>query len=531
MRQLNLPKKYTVITRVWLSTILIILAAVLSFTPLFQLDLKDSALNDSVEATLESFAETADIDLDIDKLLKDKSVDVSAVGMFRSFSLVGKLGSVLIATINEDEKALNKASDDFQDALEEPENQKALVMTMTLVSQLVDIDGLLGEGEDESSDGELIATIFQILFNFALVGVLIFGYLIVWPIVLCITALVVLIRSLSSITRPDKYVAKTSTVMIAPLAFAVTSLLFLSFLPGISWGSGMTAIVAMAIAAVVVNVISSRLRAYNLTDFKYATLVQGAAVLQVVGLGVYMSSALKAGFLRNAIKPIISYVSDTAKVVSDYNAIAEKAKEPTMSMPYEYLIVLGLLLLAAIFVLAVVNSLIKTASARIGLVKYKKAASPASLKTPIIAILSCVLPIVAANIDSDISFKITRNGFERVVNGPLFEIGKAEDALIGMFVGAFLLLATAIAFMILRKVLCGGMTKEQAVLVMNGEAPAYAETAPAVAEATVEETSVDEVPAEEVPAEEVPAEEVPAEEVPAEEVPAEEVPAEDTVEA
>ena len=320
-------------------------------------------------------------------------------------------------------------------------------------------------------------------------------YITVWPIVLFIYALITLKRAISAMKNPAA-VGKVAGSVFMPLGFTVSTLLLLTFFPDITWGWAMTTIFVLSLVGVVLNLVASRLRAYNLPDFKYATVVQGTAALSAVGLTVYTLSVIKTGFLRNFLDTLVSYLAKITSQLVVYNQEVKfyqqffnQNRMYTASASSAYWLDLLLLLAAALIAFFVICALVKTFAARLGLVKYKPSGAAFSIVAPIFALISCVLPIVASKMENYVTFERTAKGVKAVANGSLFVIGDSQNALIGMFVGAGLMLVAVIAFLILRKVLCSDTSAADAKLVLLGNAPALASAEDASAEAPAEENA------------------------------------------
>ena len=378
----------------------------------------------------------------------------------------------------------------------------------------------MAEAEKESSTAVAsIKTVLNMMLTFYVVG-----YIILWPFILIIVALIALIRAIIATSKPQKS-SRVHASMFGPLCFALSSLLLLTLFPGIVWGSGMIVIFILSLVSVIINVVASRLRAYNELDFKYVNLVQGAAALTGVGLIVYIISVLNTGFLRNFIDTMISYLAKMAAQLTVYNqevkfyqTFFEQNNMTTAAASSGYLLDIALVAAASILALVVVSSVTKTVVARMGLVKFKASASAIPLVAPILALISCILPIVANSLQSKVAFVRTADGVSTVADGSLFAIGDGLGALIGMFIGTALMLGASITFLVLRQKFCSDLSAIAAKQIRIGNAPAYGSTE----EAVDEENSSEEASAEETPAEEASAEEAPAEETPAEETPVEE---------
>ncbi len=527
MKQLNLPRKYTVTSQLFISVGLIILAAIFAFTPLLTLDLSENKAKNAINEAIESLND--EIDADVDFEIPDK-IDVSMPKLVTSISIFTKvIGVIADGAASDDDEALAKAEEELNEILASEKGQETLTMLVGLIVGTINVDIF-----DADDIGDNIGTVVNLVIGFCILFYLL-ALSFIWPVVLIITAIVTLIKALRAWKKGENVATKFGAGLIGALGTVVGIALLMTFVPNLVLGSGLIAILVLSIISIAVNIAASRLRAYNDVDFKYANIVQGTALLKLVGVIVFITSVLKTGFLRGFIDSMSTYVVNAAKNVSNINdqidllnASGEYKHIARISMNMGYLLELGLMLLAALFALSICKSLVKSVAAQLGLVAKKKTSKPGSLANGIIALIICVIPVVVSKLENKIFYTLQLRGGDGIelveeVEGSIFKISNdGEAALTGMFVGAALILASSIAYLVLKAVFCKGMTKEQQNLVLTGNAPL-------VEEAVAEEAPAEEAPAEEAPAEEAPAEEAPAEEAVAEEAPAEEAPAEEAV--
>ncbi len=536
MFQLNLPRKYTALGQALISFALIILATIFVFTPIVQIDLSDSDMKEAIDELFVELNEDSDEELEI----PDK-VGVSAPKLISSISVFSKVIKVAAGAVESsgegDDEALKDAEKELEKIIESKEGQETIAMVFALVVGVVDMDAEFEDVDD--SMGYIVNTIISVI---ALAMLL--GYIFIMPIVMIICAIVALVRAIKAIKAPEDYASKLGAGLMTPLVWFVTVSLLLCMLPNIELGSGMIAILVLAIISIVVNVAATRLRAYNPLDFKYATIVQGTGLIKLAGFIVYFTSVLNAGFLKKFINSLMDYIVDATKGITDINNVIDIHNQSPFNdyvsnvtfdgLGAGYVIELLLMVLAAIFAFSVCLAILKNVVKQIGLTDRISSKNAVSLASGIFALIVPILPLVVSNFENKNFYKMEYEGGELVTSivnkGSIFYMDSdAEAALVGMFVGAALLIVADIAYMILKKIFCKGITAEQAGLVLSGNAPALV-TAEAVAEeAVAEEAVAEEAVAEEAVAEEAVAEEAPAEEAVAEEAPAEEAPAEEAV--
>ncbi len=603
MRQVNLPRKITATVQVWLSLILVFLVVFFAFSPLLTLDMSDEKLAADVTEALADVADVGEL---------PEKVDVSTIKIVNSVTLIvdilksiteeeetesetldenlgdaasGILGGILGDLAPETTEDGEIAPDDTEAETEEksdpkmvintPEEKEALVMIVALFAPMGNFD------EIDLDDGILsaVAGILKILMDFA--GLLfLVGYVVVWPIVLIITAIKALIHAIRGIKDPATMGPKVAGMLLKPLAFTIIIRLVLVYFPGVAWGDGMRNVFYVGIAAIVCNVILSRLRAYNKTEFALANIAQLVSLVQAFALAMLTVNILKTGFIARFMDRLVNYIVTETGTLALYNATTDESASLSPLFLIDTLLIVG----AAVLVLSVVPALFKNVGANLGLIKSKKGATPGSLASPIILVIACVMPLATAYLKSDVHYEISGGTLNTITRDtPFFDIEPGKSALITALVFAIIYLVAAIVYLALRGSLCSSLSHEDANNVLCGLASDYtgpvakekkeqaedASADEAVAdeavadeaaadEATADEAAADEAaadeaaadeaatdeaaadeatadeavadeeaPAEEAPAEEAPAEEAPAEEAPAEEAPAEEAPAEE----
>ncbi len=555
MKQFSLPRKYTAAAQIWISVALIILAAVMAFTPILTIDLSDSTavkelnevledLNDEIGAGDINIKIPEKVGVSMPKLLSSVSVLTKVVSVMSDAAddaasknstnanktaeeLAQEIGAISGTADNAASKknnGANKTAEELTKVLKSEEGQETIVMIVALLMGTIDIDFDNSEAAAEDSIGAIVNSIISFFILFYLLG-----FVFICPIVLIIIALITLIKALKAKHDGENIAPKFGAGLISAFGFVVILAMLLAFVPNVTLGAGMVAILVFCIISTVVNVAVSRLRTYSDSDFMYVNLVQGTGLVKLIGFIVFFTSVLKTGFLRGFIDSMSTYLVKAVPQITSINATLTAAKKPTVSMDLGYVVALILLIVAASLALSVCVNLAKGISSQLGLVtkskkKTGKLVNAPSLSTGIIALVVCIIPVVVSKLENEVYYKLENFNVVKNAEGALFTMtddGKA--ALVGMFIGAVLVLAADIALKVTKKALCPDITAEQAALVLTGNAPFVGEEAPAE-EAAAEEAVAEENAAEEAPAEEAPAEEA-AEEETAEETAEENQPA------
>ncbi len=524
MKQLNLPRKHTLAAQLWISVALIILAAIFAFTPILSIDLSESTARAEMNASLNDFNDS--IDGDVDFKIPEK-VDVTmpklvtSIGVFTK--VVGVVADAAKAASDADETKVDKSAEELQEVLTSEDGQETIIMIMGLLMGTMDTDA------DANADTETESTIGSIANGLLSYGILIYllGITLIWPIVLIITAIITLIKAISAWKKGENVATKFGAGLIGAFGTVVTVSLLMAFVPHMVLGSGMIVILVLSIISIVVNVAISRLRAYNELDFKYVNIVQGTALLKLIGFVVFFTNVLKTGFLRSFVDSMSAYIETALMQITDINQAIDLAKSfgakdiEYASMSFGYVIDMVLIFLAATFALGVCVAVAKSTASQLGLVAKKKVAMPGSLSNGILALVVCILPIVASKLENKIYYTLEDGKVVKESFGSIFSISDdGKSALVGMFIGAALILAADIAFIITKKTFCSGITKAQEDLILTGNAPLVEE---AVAEqAVAEEAATEEVAVEETVAEEAVVEEAVVEEAATDEASSEE---------
>ena len=518
MYQPNVPRKTTALIQVWGCVLLALVCVFLSFAPMITLD--------TGAGKIESMLDELDLGVEIQKIPEE--VDVSAVKLIGSITLVADV----VSALSDDASADDKKLADLEALLKTEDGVNTLVMIVAIANTVTDSIDF----EGEPSLGMILGILITFL---ALLFVLIFT--LICPIIYIVTALTMLIPALVRVTDPLRVSSKISRKLPGLLTLPMVFIVFQCLIPGMNYGYGALGLWIVAAACVLLNVVVSRLRKYTNKEFIYVTVVQGGALIGAIGYIVYFFNILKTGVFNSFLHgKWADYVLDLGK----QQALAEKAK-----LPFEpsnaYLIDAGLIVVYAILILVSISYFTYCAerlSCAAGNAKKKSGVHENHIVFSIVMLLTCLIPMYV---------KDTKNLFVNFVDeklgasSSLVMTPAQEKALETAMVGLIIMIVAEIAIFVLRLVLCKGLTKEERVAVLTGTAPTPDENAEAVVEAPVAEdaaaAAVVETPAapadapakEEAPAEEAPAkEEAPAEEAPAEEAPVkEEAPAEDAPKA
>ena len=554
---LNVPKKITSLVSVWGSMLLILIAVILCFQPMFTLTV-DTKVIDDMEEMLDEMTDGdmevnpfADIDLD-----EELVIDVSVIDLASGVSLLTQL---LSSIGSEDPEAAAK----LEEMLESDEGQKTIMMataiavTMmnainveTLEEDIGGIEDAVDEGRDEIEDikggvtsedeyedvktevdsavgemeedvknaaGKLADNIFMMILKMlviliALLVVLLFTVII--PIRVCFAALLALIAALVNVKAPD--VASPKVVKRLPnmLSMPLTLILFSCLVPQLGIGAGAMGILIVCFVSVLLAVVLSRLHSYTPAQMKYANVLQGVSLVGLAGYLVFFFNVIKVGAFNSFVDgKLAKHLMNIIEAELEKKTVSDAAMTG-------YVTDVAMILVAVIFVLVstgYLKSCLRRLSFAISVKEGKSSIKDIILPRAILMLPIYILPKMIMD---------SNNYFEDVTasegTASLLVLSEEQSAALdGVLAGIIIVLVAEIAMIVLKAALCSDVSAEDKGLVMSGaataEVAAPAEVAPAEDVAAMAEANAEDAPAEEAPAEEVPAEEAPAEEAPAEE--------------
>ena len=587
---LNVPKKVTSLISVWGSMLLILIAVILCFQPMFTLTVDTKVISD-MEEMLDEMTDGdmevnpfADIDLD-----EELVIDVSVVDLASGVSLLAQL----LSTIGSEDPS---AAADFEEMLESEEGQKTLMMATAIAVTMMNaidmekveenikdvedfgndaqdkIDGAVNDAiedatgkvdpeanpediedeiqdsidsaikdveEDLEDDVENVASgiadnVFMIVLKMiviliALLVVLVMTVII--PLRVCLSALIALITALVNVKKPDVASPKVVKRLPGMLSMPLTLILFSCLVPQLGIGSGAMGILIVCFVSVLLSVVLSRLHSYTPAQMKYANVLQGVSLVGLAGYLVFFFNVINVGAFNAFVNgKLAAHIKGIvfAELAAQNSNVPFDAKEVSAAASTGYVIDVIMILVAVLFVL-VSTGYLKSCLRRLSFaISVKEGKS--SIKDIILPRAILMLPIYIL----PTLVMGANNYFEDVSS----EVGTSSllvlseeqaSALDGVLAGIIIVLVAEVAMIVLKAALCHDVSATDKGLVMSGAATA--EIAAPAEDAPAEDAPAEDAPAEDVPAmadAEAPAEEAPAEEAPVEEAPAEEAPAEDT---
>jgi hypothetical protein len=266
--------------------------------------------------------------------------------------------------------------------------------------------------------------------------------------------------ALTKLSDPAAVAAKIGKLLPMMISFPLLFILFQCVIPTMQYGGGVSTLLALTVVCTLVNVVISRLRMYTPQDVKYLNLLQGISLVSLLGYLIFLFNIVNTGVFHAFITGSWSEVVATAALASKYNLeVVHK----------EYILDAVLIVLAVMLVISSTKYLTHCLSR---LSCTLKKGGDGNLPGAIITTLSCILPLVVlyakhAYEDSNYILSLDAEPVGSFLDG-MTASGKL--ALVAALVGAIITLASEIALMVLKKVLCEDSTVEDREAVVSGTA-------------------------------------------------------------
>ncbi len=469
MKQLNVSKRVTGHIQLWVSVLLAILMVVFSFSPIFKIKTAEGGF----AGQMTEMAAKISPDLEIEQ---GKEIDISALKLISSVSMISKV----VGAVGTSEKAAEKQAA-LQEFLESEKGKEAILTGVAIASCLLGSFGDLIGGEGETkTEMNIFGFILDVLVS--IIGLMAVLFLTMYlPIWATIVAIIVIIKALKNMKTPEEVSAQVAGKLVPMISLPLTLMLFQCVVPGMTYGSGAAGLFAIGIFAVALGFVISRLRSYEKDEFIYLTIVQGGALLALVGFLVFFFNLVKVGIFKSFVNgSFFGYMT---------KALIEKKAGGDVSGAY---IVDGVLMLVyLVMVLGCTNYLAKVAKRFGGLTKKKKKGNiemkDNNLVNAILMLPIYIIPVLV------MGFKHNAD-----TNASFLELAPAQaSALTAMLIGLIIMLVAEIAVVVLKKVLCKDFSEEKAAALMAStvtvdvKAPAVEEAAPAVVVEEAPSTSED----------------------------------------
>ena len=451
MSQFNIPKKKAALMQVWVSIFLIGLTVIMSFTPIIKLKASNSG-----QAIAEVMSEFSDADIDVEAIDKYEYVDITAPGLVNSTKLM-----IDIISVSSDVKKGKDVDQAKVAALEETlksENGiKSVITAVAIIDTFTDVF--------ESDDGNNSATVSAI-FSLLIVICIIFGILgltVALPIVLAVIAIIAVISALTNVDTPEAVAGKIGGKLTGILSLPLVLMLFQCLIPGLTYGFGTVAIVAITCVSVIFGAVMARTVNYTASQSTYINIVQGASAVGIVGFFIFFFGLLNTNVFSNVTSGgIFDYITHLS-------SIERHAGNADLALPNDYIVDLVILAFYVVFVFTSL-SYIEKASRRLS---CTSGSGDGLLAAVITTVPVFVLPVILkflkhrynVTFDAESGLQVDRASAQSFL-----KLADNENmALILVLVGIIIMLAAEITLIVLKRTFCSDMDIVEMNQVVSGE--------------------------------------------------------------
>ena len=430
----NIPKRKTATIQVWVSLTLIILALTMSFMPIIKVN------TENLTDTIENFISNDNIDLDsIDLDSLPDEVEFTAPNLIQS-----GIFFVDIITFMAEEPDPDEFTEYIEEKIDEESTHSAIATTFAIIS--IFSDSIPPEIQVDNA----MPIIFSITVSLVAFMYIILMILVI-PIILIVKAIIAFAYALANLKNPEKATPKVSSSLTGLLSILFMMLLLQCALPQIKLAWGTILMLVITITSIVINSIAIRIPAYNKQDMLYANIVQGTSLAGILGFLIFFFSLIKTGILASFLKgPFLTFTDEFSDIKNFYAS--------------DYIID-GVLMIIYVICIFTAIKYISKVTRRLSLSCKKESVL---LALPIFAIPVFIIPTV---IKSNQNLNIVDNGEVLFETSSLYLTDSGETALIFVLIGAIIMLLAEIAYLVIPKILCKGMTPQQKLLVISGTMP------------------------------------------------------------
>lgn len=484
MKQLNVSKKVTAPLVVWVSIALIAATLLFSFMPIMCFD--TSTGNEMIDEFVDKIVENSDIEI-------PEKIEITAGKLISSVRVIAKSIKVASASIKEAQGTdanADEAVEELNALLETDAGKETLLVAAAVACTFMQSTN----SEESSGTGAIVATTLSMIFMLAVL-VLIF----VIPIRLIIMLIKSLIAAFTNMDTPEvaapKIANKLSEDMLAVPFFMM---IMQTFIPNMTYGWGLIAITITVAFSVLFSTVISRLRTYETKKFMYLNVVQGVSVVSIVGFFVFFFNIVKTNVINNFIQGDIFKYLKNVKLAKD----AVKYTGETITINNAYLVdVVMILVFMGIFFgsAAYITHSANRLSCTINPKEKENKFADCKIGLAIVTLATYILPTYVAG---QKHFFNDVTSTEKIGDSSLLIFNDTEAAALKTaLIGIIIMIVAEVALIVLKKVLCKGLTALEASAIVCGRDDDNTVAAPVAEEASAE------APAEEAPvAEEVSAE-------------------------
>ena len=482
MKQLNVSKKVTSPLMVWVSMALIAATLLFSFMPIMCFDTTTGS--EVIDEFVKEISKNVDVEI-------PEKIEITVGKLISSVRVMAKVikvsSSAVKAATSEDASSadVEQAAEELDALLETKAGKDTVLVAAAIVCTFTNATT---SGEDSSG---LATAINLMLVLVSLMAVIVLIFMI--PIRVIIMFIKALIPALSNIHTPELAASKVSSKLPELLAIPFVMMILQTFIPGMTYGWGLVAICVTVATSVLFCTVISRLHTYEPKKFMYLNVLQGTTVVGIIGFFVFFFNMVKTNVVNNFLQgKIFTYLMDleTTKKLYSY---AGKTFTPNNSYLVDVLLIVAFILVflsAAAYVSYSANKLSCTVDP-----KHKEnRLADCKLVSAIVLLVTYIAPTFIA---SKMHYFRDVTSTEKVGDESFLIMSAAEEsALKAALVGIIIMIVAEVALIVLKKVLCKGLTSLEASAIVCGRDESAEPAAPAAEEAPATEEAPAEVPAE-----------------------------------
>lgn len=463
MKQPNVSTKITAPILVWVSVILTAACLAFSFMPLMCLD--TSIAGESIE---ELFVELEIVD----EVEIPEKVEISAVKIINAVSVFGKVIKVASQQVNsmaenpnmtpEQQKKADEAEEELRQTLLSDKGKESILVATSIITTISNSTELGDNAGIISIIVNCLIAIFAIFYSLTLMFLI--------PIKLIIMMIKALIISLKNVKTPELAQGDVSGQLPKLLSIPLSLMIIQTFLPGMTYGWGVMAIVITIITAVLFSTVVSRLHTYEEKHLNYINIIQGVSVVSIVGYCVFFINILNTNVLSRFLK---GKLSDTLISLANVAEINMNIKNPEDKIATNNLYLIDVVLILIFFSLLLSSiSYIANAVKRLSCsIERKKAYGKLADSAIVQSVILIAIYIIPKYIMGAKHYFNDITSTESVGDASFLVLeANEEKALTAAFVGLIIMLVSEIAILVLKGVFCKGMTTEESGNILSGNA-------------------------------------------------------------
>lgn len=420
MRQLNVPRKLTAIVQIWVSVVLLFIAAGLSLAPI--ITLQTATQTEKLGEMLR------ELELPGEELLDElpETVDISVVKIVKSVFVITNV-------VIEKQDVFSKNQE--EPLLESEEGKDTLVVALALATAVAS-DFEIGGSDAWTGILPMVISLLVLLVLLMMTFAI--------PVMLLMSALSALFSALFHLKSPEKVSAKIGRKLPGFISIPLMVMLFQCVIPGMSYGSGIMGIFIVTIFAAVLGLVISRMRSYSLPAFRYLNIVQGMSVVGIVGFVMFFFNLIQTNVFSNFLRGKLMQC-----------VIAVMKNNSNVEVDWVWLIDFALIIVYVGMALGAVKYLEKSLRRLVYNAATTKKGKFRKDSLIVRAVFMLTIFVIPKYVMGQKHFRTVSTSTQSVSDGSLLELNAEESkALTMVLVGIIVMLVAEIALIVLKNVFC-----------------------------------------------------------------------------